>query len=407
MKLTCRHAGYEFEVDFGSGSEFVNGESGGSGFNFGKASEGIEAAVEKLAEGAARAVAGGRCGEGGRFRGTSGSLFRVSDFTRLGSGCGMDEEGGRWGCIDCGRRIGFVGERRGCFGVGLSGEVDGTGEVDCKQDATSSRAGQRKVYVGHVWDGDKGNVTRVDDVESVVSDVSSGEGIIATEHVSNEKEAVVGESLGGKEGYQFGQIRRGKNFEKNKAKRERRRLGKKECGVVPEWRRKDHRTGYFDGCDVDRVKLLKESRMDALIAKNEREVLEHKRATAKATGKDSGLGLETKWKAENKLAELRAIREVEVLGALDVRDEVRKKRAQVTAATEKNLVSIEVAHGSLVKSGNASEDDSSRINTVFSVGSGSISPNSSISEAEVRKLQKDFEDLKVSAAKEKKKEMKS
>jgi len=223
-------------------------------------------------------------------------------------------------------------------------------------------------------------------------------------------------SVDGEVVYQHGQIPRGKNYEKNRAKRERKRVerkGKNQQTVgcedgknvsqpveaeIPEWRRKAERVGYFDGCDPDQVKLLKESRMKAMIAKNEREILEHRRATEKATGKDSGLGLETKWKAENKLAELRAVREVEVMNASDVRDEVRRRRAQVTAATERNLVSIEMAHGSLKSNGDASEEDSSRINTVFSVGSGSISPNSSVSEAEVRKLQKDFEDLKISAA---------
>jgi len=112
----------------------------------------------------------------------------------------------------------------------------------------------------------------------------------------------------------------------------------------------------------------------------------------------SGLrsSLEAKWKAENKLAELRAMRELEVLQSLDVDDEKRKKRAQVTAATERSLVSIERAHGALKRNGNSTAESDQRVRTVIS--GGTVSPDSSISQAEVRRVMKDYEDLKVSAA---------
>jgi len=73
-------------------------------------------------------------------------------------------------------------------------------------------------------------------------------------------------------------------------------------------------------------------------------------------------------------------------------EEKRKRRAQICASTERNLVSIEKFHSDLRKSGNTSSDDDTRVNTILSVGAGSISPSSSISEADVRRAKKELED---------------
>jgi len=101
---------------------------------------------------------------------------------------------------------------------------------------------------------------------------------------------------------------------------------------------------------------------------------------------------ESKWQAQNRLAALRAEREIAILEATDLEEEKRKRRAQVCAATERNLVSIEKFHNDLRKSGNTSSDDDTRVNTVISAGAGSISPSSSISEADVRRAKKELED---------------
>jgi len=101
---------------------------------------------------------------------------------------------------------------------------------------------------------------------------------------------------------------------------------------------------------------------------------------------------ESKWQAQNRLAALKAEREIAILEATDLDEEKRKRRAQICAATERNLVSIEKFHSDLKKSGNTSSDDDTRVNTIFSGSAGSISPSSSISEADVRRAKKEMED---------------
>jgi len=110
---------------------------------------------------------------------------------------------------------------------------------------------------------------------------------------------------------------------------------------------------------------------------------------------------ESKWQAQNKLAALKAEREIAILEATDLDEEKRKRRAQICAATERNLVSIEKFHSDLRKSGNTSSDDDTRVNTIFSASAGSISPNSSISEADVRRAKKEMEDAIAREKKEK------
>jgi len=101
---------------------------------------------------------------------------------------------------------------------------------------------------------------------------------------------------------------------------------------------------------------------------------------------------ELKWRTQNELAALKAEREIAILKATDLEEEKRKRRAQICASTERNLVSIEKFHSDLRKSGNTSSDDDTRVNTVLSANAGSISPSSSVSEADVRKAKKDLED---------------
>jgi len=101
---------------------------------------------------------------------------------------------------------------------------------------------------------------------------------------------------------------------------------------------------------------------------------------------------ELKWRTQNELAALKAEREIAILKATDLEEEKRKRRAQICASTERNLVSIERFHSDLRKSGNTSSDDDTRVNTVLGASAGSISPSSSVSEADVRKAKKDLED---------------
>jgi len=101
---------------------------------------------------------------------------------------------------------------------------------------------------------------------------------------------------------------------------------------------------------------------------------------------------ELKWRTQNELAALKAEREIAILKATDLEEEKRKRRAQICASTERNLVSIERFHSDLRKSGNTSSDDDTRVNTVLSASAGSISPSSSVSESDVRKAKKDLED---------------
>jgi len=111
------------------------------------------------------------------------------------------------------------------------------------------------------------------------------------------------------------------------------------------------------------------------------------------------LSLEAKWRAQNELEVARAKRQLEVLGAKDVEQEKRMQHSRMVKATESNLVAVEKAHNSLKQTGNVPGFVPGTAETVVSgvptLSTGSISPNSSVSEAEVRKLMKDFEDVKL------------
>jgi len=126
------------------------------------------------------------------------------------------------------------------------------------------------------------------------------------------------------------------------------------------------RRGYFADCGVEVQRKLKESRARMMIAEN------------------------------NRVAE-KAERQLAVYRANDVTDEAKRYGTGVRAALERSMVSIERTHGMLVATGNVPGERGGSAETVLS--SGSISPNSSVSEAEVRKMQKDLLDLQAINAK--------
>jgi hypothetical protein len=102
--------------------------------------------------------------------------------------------------------------------------------------------------------------------------------------------------------------------------------------------------------------------------------------------------------AENELAEKKAEVAAQVLSAVDVDDKIRAERAKLVQVTEKNLVSASRSHAAL----NANGDgfiEGRRVETLVgsaAASSGllsSISPSSSVSEAEVRALFKRLADV--------------
>jgi len=109
--------------------------------------------------------------------------------------------------------------------------------------------------------------------------------------------------------------------------------------------------------------------------------------------------------AENKLKEMQALRQIELLQARDVEDEKRKQRTRVLEQTERSKVNIERAYMSLRATGNvAGSSGGGSAETVFTgasvegvpglgPGDGSISPDSSVSLSEVREIQKRNLDL--------------
>jgi len=106
--------------------------------------------------------------------------------------------------------------------------------------------------------------------------------------------------------------------------------------------------------------------------------------------------LEDKWKVENELATEKARRQLEVLRANSVEQEVKKYRTKINADTERNMVSIEKTHALLSSTGNIPGVFCGTVETVVSgepgLVSGSISPNSSASMAEFRACQKSLLD---------------
>jgi len=125
-----------------------------------------------------------------------------------------------------------------------------------------------------------------------------------------------------------------------------------------------------------------------------------KRASASESVTELRASLEAKWKAQNAVAVEKAQQELEIVKLRDVAKEAKKREVAVTRQTECSKVAIEKAFGSLKTTGNVP----GFCETVVSGGTpslstGSISPNSSVSEAEVRKVVKELEDLKMDYAK--------
>jgi len=101
---------------------------------------------------------------------------------------------------------------------------------------------------------------------------------------------------------------------------------------------------------------------------------------------------------QNQLAAERADRELEVLRATDIEVEKKRQATKLRAAIERNMVSIEKTHATLKATDNVGRDELDHdVHTVVtdsvpSLSSGSISPNSSASMAEFRAVQKQLLD---------------
>jgi hypothetical protein len=111
--------------------------------------------------------------------------------------------------------------------------------------------------------------------------------------------------------------------------------------------------------------------------------------------------LEAKWQVENELAKLRAEQQLELLRARDLERVKKMQSAQVLRTTEKCKVDTERAFGFLARTGNVSgfaETVVSSEGTAPGLSSGSrstgtcISPDSSVSQQEIRQMQKDLLD---------------
>jgi len=113
------------------------------------------------------------------------------------------------------------------------------------------------------------------------------------------------------------------------------------------------------------------------------------------------VSLEQKWMAQNAVAMEKAKQELELIKLRDIAKEAKKREVAVTRQTECNKVAIEQAFGSLKATGNVPGFCATVVSdaTTPSLTSGSISPNSSVSEAEIRKAVKELEDSRVEIAK--------
>jgi len=162
-------------------------------------------------------------------------------------------------------------------------------------------------------------------------------------------------------------VGRGANWERNRASREKKKKAKvrKQTAVVdagvPEWRRK-----------------------------------------AVSVKTDLQVSLEAKWKAENELAVAKAQRQMALLDSRDLEQEKKVQRTALQKRVEQNMVAIENTHATLRATGNVPGVPpvgfaETVVDSVPGLSSGgcSISPSSSVSEAEVRRLCKELEDCKV------------
>jgi len=122
-----------------------------------------------------------------------------------------------------------------------------------------------------------------------------------------------------------------------------------------------------------------------------------------ATVKDElRASLEEKWKAENALAVLKAKRQAALIGSRDLEQEKKADRTRLQKRVERDMVAIEKTHASLKATGNVPGVPpvgyaETIVDSVPGLSSGgcSISPSSSVSEAEVHRMRKELEDYKV------------
>jgi len=300
-------------------------------------------------------------------RGSTGGLSGigagvVADIQRLVVGGGVDKV---VGCDSGGAEV------RG-FGIPESvGSADGVGVVG----GGGSNGGFRSVETGQ--GRGEGDVVAVDELGRV------GGGAL------------------GIDGSELNGVVRGRNYRKNKRKAGNRRSSKSRVGSsVPEWRRGASPVGEVgvtscgDSVVVDDVGSV---------------VVEKAQSAGPSYGfvasldevqRKSLLSSRAKMmEVQNRLAQEKAERDLEVLKAVDLELEKRKNIARIRAATERSMVSIEKTHAVLVSTDNVPRDQVDHdVHTVLTGGvpelsSGSISPNSSASMAEFRELHKKSLDL--------------
>jgi len=148
--------------------------------------------------------------------------------------------------------------------------------------------------------------------------------------------------------------------------------------------------GAFQSCSEQVRKRLAETRAARLIAENELRAAESERKLkGESEQREAMASLK---RAEMELRVARVKQQRELLEAQDVEKLKRMHDTHVMRRTETNKVAVEKAFCSLAGSGNVPSLVGGHASTVKS---GSISPNSSVSEAEVRALQKGFADLRA------------
>jgi len=141
---------------------------------------------------------------------------------------------------------------------------------------------------------------------------------------------------------------------------------------------------FFSACSEGVQRDLRESRARMLIAENERKVVEEKAKLVRHASEEAMRVAQ---------AELKTARAVQQKGLIEASDFEKLKKMQETRVlrqTETNKVAVEKAFASLASSGNVPSLVGGHAVTIRS---GTISPNSSASEAEVRKVQKDLADM--------------
>jgi len=192
---------------------------------------------------------------------------------------------------------------------------------------------------------------------------------------------------------------RNRQWREEKTKKKMRRKSRKSEALASEnWRTtsgsavsNDSGRGFFSGCSEDVRRQLIETRAARLIEENkvavatcvqklEQQSLVDDMKVAEATMRVAQAGLRT----------AKAVQQKALLEASDLEKLKKMQETRVLRQTETNKVAVEKAFASLASSGNVPSLVGGHAVTIRS---GSISPNSSASEAEVRKVQKDLADM--------------